>query len=173
MALLVLAHVDAHHGALVVEHELRERAGELGLPHAGRAEEDERADRAAGILQPGARAAQRVRNGGDGLLLADHPLVQALLHANQLRGLALEQAIDRDARPAARRSARCRPRRPLPSPSGSRRSIAVALGELLLERGDLAVADLGDTLQVALALGALGLHPQLVDAAGRVLDALE
>ena len=40
---------------------------------------------------------------------------------------------------------------------------AVALGELLLERGQLAVADLGDALQVALALGALGLHAQLVD----------
>ena len=50
---------------------------------------------------------------------------------------------------------------------------AAALGELLLERGDLAVADLGDPLQVALALGALGLHPQLVDPPGRVLDALE
>ena len=37
--------------------------------------------------------------------------------------------------------------------------------------GQLAVADLGDALEVALALGALGLHAQLVDAARRVLDA--
>ena len=35
--------------------------------------------------------------------------------------------------------------------------------ELLLERGQLAVADLGDALEVAVALGALGLHAQLVD----------
>ena len=39
--LLVLGHVQADEGALVVEHELGERAGKLGLPHAGRAEEDE------------------------------------------------------------------------------------------------------------------------------------
>ena len=39
----------------------------------------------------------------------------------------------------------------------------LALGELGLEGRELAVADLGDTLQVALALGALGLHAQVVD----------
>ncbi len=41
----VLAHVDAHHRPLVVEQELGERPRELGLADAGRAEEDERADR--------------------------------------------------------------------------------------------------------------------------------
>ena len=50
--LLVLGHVEPHHRSLVVEHELRERAGELGLPDPGRAEEDERADRAVRILDP-------------------------------------------------------------------------------------------------------------------------
>src|SRR5438105_4079689 len=58
--LLVLRHVEAHHRALVVEHELRERARQLRLTHAGRAEEDERADRPVRILEPGARAPQRV-----------------------------------------------------------------------------------------------------------------
>jgi hypothetical protein len=33
--LAVLAHVDAHHGALVVEEELGERLGQLGLADAG------------------------------------------------------------------------------------------------------------------------------------------
>ena len=45
MLLLVLAHVDADHRPLVVEEELGERPGELGLADAGRAEEEERADR--------------------------------------------------------------------------------------------------------------------------------
>ena len=40
-----------------------------------------------------------------------------------------------------------------------------ALGELLLERGQQAVADLGDALEIAVALGPLGLHAQLVDLA--------
>ena len=67
--LLVLGHVDPDHRALVVEHELGERTGELGLADAGRAEEDERADRAVGILQAGARAAERVRDRLDGGVL--------------------------------------------------------------------------------------------------------
>jgi len=50
---------------------------------------------------------------------------------------------------------------------------AVALGQLLLERGQLAVADLRDALEVALPLGAFRLHLQLVDALRDLLDALE
>ena len=49
--LLVLGHVEPDHRPLVVEHELGERAGELGLADAGRAEEDERADRPVRVLQ--------------------------------------------------------------------------------------------------------------------------
>ncbi len=89
--LLVLGHVQPDHGPVVVEHELGERAGELGLAHAGRAEEDERADRAVRVLQSGARAPQRVRDRLDGLVLSDDALVQPLLHVDQLLGLALEE----------------------------------------------------------------------------------
>ena len=100
MPLLVLRHVEPHHRAVVVEHELRERARELGLADAGRAEEDERADRPVRVLQAGARATQCVRDRLDRLVLADDALVQPLLHVDQLLGLAFEQARDRDARPA-------------------------------------------------------------------------
>ncbi len=170
MPLLVLGHVDPDHRPLVVEHELGERAGELGLADAGRAEEDERADRAIGVLQPGARATERVRDGLDRLVLADHALVQPFLHVDQLLGLALEQPGDRDTRPGR----------------DDRRDVVLvdlllhhrlgrrlALGELLLERGQLAVADLGDPLEVAGALGALGLHPQLVDPRRDLADPVE
>ena len=54
--LLVLRHVDADHRLLVVEQELGERARELGLADAGRAEEQEAAERTIRILQAGARA---------------------------------------------------------------------------------------------------------------------
>ena len=50
--LAVLRHVDAHHRALVVEQVARERSRELGLADAGRAEEDERADRTIRIGKP-------------------------------------------------------------------------------------------------------------------------
>ncbi len=58
----VLGHVDADHRLLGVEHELGERPGQLGLADAGRAEEQERADRAVRVLKAGARAPQRVRD---------------------------------------------------------------------------------------------------------------
>ena len=47
-----LAHVEAQHRALVVEEELGERARELGLAYAGRAEEEEAADRAVLVTEP-------------------------------------------------------------------------------------------------------------------------
>ena len=61
--LLVLRHVDADHRLLVVEQELGERARQLGLADAGRAEEQEAAERPVRILQAGARAADRVGDG--------------------------------------------------------------------------------------------------------------
>ncbi len=101
VALLVLGHVEPYHRALVVEHELGERLRELGLADAGRAEEDERADRAVRILEAGARPPERVRNGRDRVVLADHAAMKPLLHVDQLLGLALEQPRDRDSGPAA------------------------------------------------------------------------
>ena len=72
--LLVLRHVDADHRVLVVEQELGERARQLGLADAGRAEEDEAAERPVGILQAGARAPDRVGDRRDRFLLADDAL---------------------------------------------------------------------------------------------------
>ena len=96
----VLRHVDAHHRVLRVEEELRQRARQLGLADAGRAHEEEGADRAVGVLQPGARAADRVGDGADRLVLADDAVVQALLHVDELLDLGLHEPADRDAGPA-------------------------------------------------------------------------
>ncbi len=63
----VLGHVDTDHRVLVAEQELGERAGQLGLADPGRAEEDERAGRALGVLQAGARAADGLRDDLDRL----------------------------------------------------------------------------------------------------------
>ena len=51
----VLGHVDPDHRVLRVEHELGQRARQLGLADAGRAEEQERADRAVGVAAGPAR----------------------------------------------------------------------------------------------------------------------
>src|SRR3954447_15259333 len=65
----VLRHVDAHHGLLVAEEELRQRAGELGLADAGGAEEHERAGRALRVLQACPRPPDRLGDELDGLVL--------------------------------------------------------------------------------------------------------
>ena len=52
-----------------------------------------------GSLIPGARAADRLGDGDDRLLLADDALVELVLHADQLLRLGLGQLEDRDARP--------------------------------------------------------------------------
>ncbi len=96
----VFAHVDADHGVLVVEQKFRERARQLRFADAGRAEENERADRAILILQTGASAPDGIRNRDDGFVLADDALHQALFHFHQLLALAFLQARNRDVRPA-------------------------------------------------------------------------
>ena len=100
----------------------------------------------------------------DRLVLADDALVQPLLHVDQLLGLALEQAVDRDAGPA--RDDRCDVVLVDLFLHHRLRRTALALRKLLLERGQLAVADLGDALEVALPFRALAPRmPQLVDPA--------
>src|SRR5262249_55662500 len=92
-------HVDLDHRVLVTEEELGERARELGLADAGRAEEDEAAGRALRVLDARAGAADRLRNRDDRLFLADDALVQLLLHAAETRGPGLGELEDGDARP--------------------------------------------------------------------------
>ncbi len=98
--LLVLAHVDADHRMLVIKEELCQGARQLGLTNAGRAQEDERADRAVGVLQPGASAAHRVRYHTYRIVLPDHAIVQTFFHAQQFLSLAFEKLRNRDTRPA-------------------------------------------------------------------------
>src|SRR3989442_14995035 len=84
---------------LSADQNLGERPRQLALPAAGGAEEDERAGRALRVLDPGAGAADRARDGLDRGVLPDHALVQLLLHLDQLLRLGLGELEDRDARP--------------------------------------------------------------------------
>src|SRR5690606_15998194 len=77
--------------------ELGERLGQLCLADAGGAGEGERAAGPLRVLEAGARAADRLRERLDGLVLADDPLVQGLLHEHEARGLLLGQLEDGDA----------------------------------------------------------------------------
>src|SRR5215210_293568 len=99
MLLHVLGHVDADHRLFVAEQELGERAGELGLPDARGAQEDERAGRPLRVLQAGPRAADGLRDRLDGGVLPDDALVELVLHAHELLRLGFGQLEDRDAGP--------------------------------------------------------------------------
>ena len=65
--LAVLAHVDADHRPLVVEQEVGQRLGQLGLADAGRAEEEERAGGPVGVGDAGPGAAHGVGDRAHGL----------------------------------------------------------------------------------------------------------
>src|SRR5579883_74487 len=95
----VLRHVDADDGLLVIEEELGEGAGRLGLAHAGRPQEEEAGQRAVGVLQPGARATNGVRDDLQGQVLPHDALAQAVFHGQQSLYLSLHQSGDRNMRP--------------------------------------------------------------------------
>ena len=99
MLLHELAHVQADHRVLVVEEELGEGLAQLGLPDAGRAEEEERADGAPRVLEARAGPADGVGDGDDGVVLADDALLDPVFHAEELVALAFEEARDGDAGP--------------------------------------------------------------------------
>ena len=83
----VLAHVDLHERLGIAEHELGQRLGEQRLADARRPGEHERAGRTLRILQTAAAAAHGPGDGLDGLVLADHALVQLVFHLHQTQAV--------------------------------------------------------------------------------------
>ncbi len=162
---------------LVVEQELGQRPGGLGLSHAGRAQEDERAERAVRVLQPGAAPPHRVGHRGHRRRLADHPPAQLLLQPGQPLALRLQHLGHRNSGPlghdlgdvlgvhlllqvhGAVAWISCSRR----SSSASRRSSS----------GSSAIAQLGGPLEIAAPGGLLDLPPHLLDLRLELLDLLE
>ena len=83
MLLAVFAHIQAHHGIFVAEHEFGQGFGQFGLTNAGRPDENKRADGAAGVFQAGTGAPDGICDGVDGLFLPDDALMQAFFHVQQ------------------------------------------------------------------------------------------
>ena len=97
----VLGHVDTHERTLVIEQALGQRLGELGLAHAGGAQEEEAADGLVRIGEARTAAAHGRGDSGDRLVLADDALMQLALQALQLVELALHHLGDGHAGPGA------------------------------------------------------------------------
>ena len=85
----VLGHVHPDERLSVGKEELRQGPRQLGLADSGGAGEDERSDRAVGVLEAGARAPDGARHRHDRLVLADHRGVDLIFHPQQPRGLGL------------------------------------------------------------------------------------
>src|SRR5690349_10722567 len=79
----VFRHVDAHHGVLVIEQEIGERASSLRLSDAGWTEEDERADGPIRILESSARATHRIRHSAHRFVLTDDASRELLIELRQ------------------------------------------------------------------------------------------
>ena len=161
----VLAHVDPHHGLFAVEEELGEGARRLRLPHPRGAQEDEGADGAVGVLHPRPRAAYGVGYGLRGLRLADHPPVQVPVQVRQPLAVALQHPRHGDPGPLRHHLGDVVRVHLLLEEARRLLQLAQArlrLADLLLQRGDLAVLDLGGAVQVARARGAVQLHLELV-----------
>jgi hypothetical protein len=118
----------------------------------------------------------RVRDGGDGLVLADDAPVQPLLHLEQLLDLALDEPADRDAGP---------PADDVGDVVGvdlllqhlagglERRERRLAIFQVGLELDELAVLELGRAVVVEGALGLLDLVAGPLDAVLELGDGLD
>src|SRR5690606_3215594 len=123
-------------------------------------------DGAVRIPEARARAADRVRDGDQRLLLADHSLAELLLEPEELLHLALEHLADGDARPLRddRRDVL------IGDLLLEVRDLLLDLGELapelldaLLGLRDLPVADLGRLAEIAASLRLLGLRAEVLE----------
>ena len=166
----VLAHVDADHRPLVVEQELRQRLGQLGLADAGRAEEEEGTGRAVGVGDAGPGPADGVGDGADRLGLADDPPAELVLHPQQLLRLALEQPAGRDAGPGLHDLGDVVGADLLLEHRVAGADRGLGVGQRPLQLRQPAVAELGDVGQVAVPLGPLGLQPHALQL---LLDPLD
>ena len=145
------------------------------LPTPVGTEEEEGADGALGVLDAGPGADHRVGHRAHRLVLADDALVQLLLEPEELLHLPFHQLRDRDARP---------PRDDLgdvllvdlfldhPPPARGRRA-RFLFPQLLLERGEGAVLQLGHAVQVVGARRLLDLDLHLLDALAELARPLD
>src|SRR5690606_19318645 len=128
-----------------------------------------------GVGDPGPGAAYGVRDGAYGLGLADEALADLVLHAEQLLGLALQQAAGRDAGPGGDDVGDV-VGADLLLDHGVHGDLLLGLGggfQVAFEGGDLAVEQLGGGVEVAVALGAFGLAAQFVELFLQFADTVE
>ena len=144
-------------------------ARELGLADAGRAEEDERADRPVGVLRP-----ERARRSAlaTGSTASSWPTTRSCSRSSMWISFSVS--------PSSSGATGIPVQRATTSATSSSSTSSLTIGSTSAPRSVELALELGsspwrisDALEVALALGALGLHAELVDPRLISLDALE
>ena len=97
----IFRHIEADHGAVLIEQERRQCLGQFGLADPGRAQHQERADGLVRISDAGARPAGGIGHRLQRFILADNPASQHLFHGQQFLTLTLQHLVYRDTCPAA------------------------------------------------------------------------
>ena len=98
MFLLVLRHIEAKHGGLVVEEEVSQRLRQLGLTCTSRAKEEERTHGLSFLVQTRTALEDSVENTLDGVVLTYDALVQDLLGVAKLLALLALDVTHRNTR---------------------------------------------------------------------------
>ena len=162
----VFAHVDTHHVLLVIKQRLRKGFCQLGLADAGRAKEQEAAQRTVRVLDARTGAQDSFAHALDSFILPNDALMQRVLKVEQLLALAFHQLRHRDARPAADDSGDFLLRHLVAQQA------VLALGllsdgflrrQFLLELRQLAVLQFCRLVQVVLTLGAFHFSVHALD----------
>ena len=154
-----LAHIEAHHGVVVVKQKFRHRLGQLGLADPRGTKKQERPKRAMLVVQPRPRPAHRIGHGPHRGFLTNHPATDLGLHPHELFALALKHFRGRNAGPAFHH---------LGDLLGSHRLFdqhirlgAFGLGQRLFKVRNDAIGKLARLGQIALAFGQVQFGPGL------------
>ena len=153
--LRVFAHVNANHGALIIEHEFGQGFSEFRLAHTGGAEEQEGTHGPIGVRNPGAGTPNRIGDGLHRVELADHPFAQFSLHVEEFFGFAFKHFAGGDTGPGGHDLGDGIGGDFLGEHCG-RQGLLFQLLQLFLQLGDGAIAELGNLAVVAVAFGDFG-----------------
>jgi len=97
----IFGHIYSYNRPFVIKQIFRQRSGQLRFAHPGRAEEDERGNRAVRIFQSGAGAEYRIRHGVHRFVLTDYPQMQVVGQRQKFHLFTLYELAYRNMRPAA------------------------------------------------------------------------
>ncbi len=99
MAFLIFAHVNPHHGVLVIEEKFSQSASQFGFSDTSWSEENKGANRAVGVLQTGTGAPNRIGYSHNRFVLPNYALMQAFFHMEQFCHFAFHQTADWNSGP--------------------------------------------------------------------------